>query len=52
MKKQKFYVVWRGRNTGIYTSWEDCLKQVDKFEEAQYKSFNTLEEAEKAFAGN
>jgi ribonuclease HI len=52
MKKQKFYVVWRGRNTGIYNSWDDCLKQVDKFEEAQYKSFNTLEEAEKAFAGN
>lgn len=51
MKKQKYYVVWRGRNTGIFTIWEECLKQVDKFEEALYKSFTTLEEAEKAFAG-
>jgi len=52
MKKQKFYVVWNGRNTGIFNSWEECFKQVDKYEEAKYKSFPTLEEAEKAFAGN
>lgn len=52
MKKQKYYVVWKGRNTGIFDSWEECLKQVDKFEEALYKSFPTREEAEKAFAGN
>ena len=52
MKKQKFYVVWTGRNTGIFNTWEECLKQVDKFDEARYKSFKTLEEAEKAFAGN
>jgi ribonuclease HI len=52
MKKQKFYVVWTGRNTGIFNTWEECLKQVDKYDEAHYKSFKTLEEAEKAFAGN
>jgi ribonuclease HI len=52
MKKQKFYVVWTGRNTGIFDTWEECLKQVDKFDEARYKSFKTLDEAEKAFAGN
>jgi ribonuclease HI len=52
MKKQKFYVVWTGRCTGIFNTWEECLKQVDKFDEARYKSFKTLEEAEKAFAGN
>lgn len=52
MKKQKFYVVWTGRCTGIFNTWEECLKQVDKYDEARYKSFPTLEEAEKAFAGN
>lgn len=52
MKKQKFYVVWTGRNTGIFDTWEECLKQVDKYDEARYKSFKTLDEAEKAFAGN
>jgi ribonuclease HI len=52
MKKQKFYVVWAGRCTGIFNTWEECFRQVDKYEEAKYKSFSTLEEAERAFAGN
>ncbi len=52
MKKQKYYVVWKGRKTGVFNSWKECLEQVDKFETAVYKSFETLEEAEKAFAGN
>ena len=47
--KQKFYVVWRGFKPGIYRSWEACKKQVTGFEHAQYKSFNSLEEAENAF---
>jgi ribonuclease HI len=48
-KKQKYYVVWMGFKPGIYTSWEDCQKQVIGFEGAKYKSFKTREEAEEAF---
>ncbi len=49
MAKQKFYVVWSGKKSGIYTSWEECEKQIKGVEGAQYKSFKTREAAEKAF---
>ncbi|AOW18022.1 ribonuclease H [Polaribacter vadi] len=45
-KKKKFYVVWNGRKTGVFTSWKVVKKQVDGFENAQYKSFSSLDEAE------
>lgn len=45
----KFYVVWAGRETGIFTDWPTCKKQVDGFVGARYKSFLTREEAEAAF---
>ena len=46
----KFYVVWQGRETGIFTSWEECKPQIEDYKGAQYKSFKTREEAEQAFA--
>ena len=49
-KKQKFYVVWKGVNPGVYASWTDCQLQTKGYEGAQYKSFDTREEAERAFA--
>ena len=45
----KFYVVWQGRETGIFTSWEECKPQIEDYKGAQYKSFKTREEAELAF---
>ena len=48
-QKAKFYVVWQGREAGIYDSWSDCEAQV-KGVAAKYKSFTTREEAEKALA--
>lgn len=48
----KFYVVKKGRNPGIYTTWAECLRQVDKFSGAVYKSYKTKEEAEEAFGSN
>ncbi len=51
-KKKKFYVVWEGKNPGIYTSWNTCKKQIEGFTGAKYKSFLTKELAEKAFKGN
>jgi ribonuclease HI len=49
MPKEKYYVVWKGRKTGVFTSWAECEKQVKGFVAAEYKSFGTLKEAETAF---
>jgi ribonuclease HI len=48
-KKQKYYVVWKGIQPGIYTSWETCKAQVESFTGAKYKSFDDEATAEKAF---
>jgi len=48
---KKFYVVWKGRQTGIFTDWATCKQQVDAFAGAKYKSFKTRAEAEAAFSG-
>lgn len=48
---QKFYVVWAGRQTGVFTDWPTTHRQVDRFAGARYKSFATRAEAERAFAG-
>lgn len=52
MKKEKYYVVWAGVSPGIYTSWTDCQLQTKGYEGAKYKSFESREEAEKAFASS
>ena len=48
MGKQKYYVVWKGVNPGVYTSWTDCQLQIKNFKGAIYKSFESKEEAEHA----
>ena len=52
MSKKKYYVVWNGRKTGVFTSWKVCKEQIDGFENAQYKSFASLDEAEIASKKN
>ena len=49
MPKKKYYVVWKGRKTGIFTSWAECEKQVKGFVAAEYKAFGSLKEAETAY---
>lgn len=49
MAAPKFYVVWAGRQPGIYTRWSECARQVNGFAGARYKSFATLREASQAF---
>lgn len=49
MAKQKYYVVWKGRKTGVFDNWADCELQVKGFDEARYKSFETENEARQAF---
>ncbi|MDO4788663.1 MAG: ribonuclease H family protein [Johnsonella sp.] len=45
MAKSKYYAVRMGRSPGIYKSWEEAKKQVERFAGAQYKSFPSEEEA-------
>lgn len=45
-------MVWNGREKGIFRSWDECKAQVDGFEGAQYKSFESQKEAEAAFKQN
>jgi ribonuclease HI len=47
--KNKYYVVWRGFRPGIYSNWDVCKEQIQGYENAQYKSFSSLEEAQKAY---
>jgi len=51
-KKEKFYVVWQGITPGVYHHWSDCKAQIDGFEKAKYKSFETYEEAQKAYSSD
>lgn len=51
MATQKYYVVWAGREPGVYDNWNDCEDQILNFPGAKYKSFPTPEEAAKAFRG-
>ena len=46
---QKFYVVWSGRQTGVFTDWATTQRAVDKFAGARFKSFPTRAAAEQAF---
>lgn len=48
---KKFYVIWVGREPGIYSDWPTAQKQIMKFSGAKYKSFPSKAEAEAAFAG-
>ena len=49
MNKQKFYVVWKGNNPGVYQSWEKCQSEIKNVNGALFKSFASLEEAKKAY---
>jgi ribonuclease HI len=49
MAKSKFYVVWQGVEPGVYSSWEDCKRQISGYPDAKYKSFATQEQANEAY---
>ena len=52
MAKKRFYVVWNGLTPGIYKSWDECQEQIKGVKQALYKSFDTLEEAERAYSSS
>ena len=47
----KYYAVKKGKVPGIYLNWNDCKAMVDGYQGAVYKSFKTIEEAEKFITG-
>ena len=49
MTKQKYYVVWKGNNPGIYQSWERCQNEIKNAKGALFKSFSDEAEAKKAY---
>ena len=48
----KYYAVKKGKVPGIYLNWNDCKAMVDGYQGAVYKSFKTIEEAEKFITGD
>lgn len=48
MSKNKFFVVWEGKEPGIYRSWEECKRQIHGYEGAIFKGFATETEAREA----
>ncbi|XP_037384471.1 ribonuclease H1 isoform X2 [Talpa occidentalis] len=40
-----FYAVRRGRQPGVFLTWNECRAQVDRFPAARFKKFPTEEEA-------
>lgn len=42
---RKYYAVRDGRSPGIYSTWDECKQNVNGYSGAKFKSFSTLEEA-------
>ena len=52
MGTKKYYVVWEGKETGVFSSWDTVKKLVQGYEGAKYKSFVSKVEADKAIKKN
>src|SRR4030042_2766495 len=51
MPKEKFYVVWKGRKQGVFSSWKECSAHVSGYTGAEYMAFESRALAEQAFRG-
>lgn len=49
LAKQKYYVVWAGKQPGVYSTWAECKAQTDHFTGAKYKSYESKAAAEEAY---
>lgn len=43
--EKKLYAVKKGRTTGLLMTWEECKTSVERFPNAEYKSFTDIDEA-------
>jgi len=50
MGKQKYYVVWKGKNPGVYDSWQKCQQEIKNIKGAQFKSFDNIKKADNAYS--
>lgn len=50
MAKKKVYAVKKGKNPGIYDSWEECREAVSGYPGAQFRGFSSEQEA-RAYLG-
>ena len=50
MGKKKFYVVWVGKQTGVFTDWAVVQPLVAGYPGAKHKSYPSMEDAKKALA--
>lgn len=46
-----FYAVKKGRQPGVYNSWDECSEQINGFSGAVYKKFNTVADAQAFVSG-
>lgn len=46
---KKYYVIWKGKQTGVFNSWDEVKRLISGFPGAKYKSFESLSEAQQAF---
>ncbi len=47
---KKFYVIWKGAQTGIFSTWPEVQKHTAGRSDAQYMGFESKIDAEQAFA--
>ncbi|MDE6754677.1 MAG: ribonuclease H family protein [Muribaculaceae bacterium] len=46
---KKYYVVFNGRNPGVYDDWNDAREQIENFNGARYKGYASSAEATEAY---
>ena len=51
MSSTAYYAVKTGRNPGIYSTWDECQKQISQFKGAKYKKFSTAAQAQSFIDG-
>ena len=49
---KKIYAVRNGRQTGLFTTWAECQKQVNGYAGARFKGFTNAEEAMRWLSGD
>jgi ribonuclease HI len=49
MSSKRFYVVWKGRNPGVYDNYDDAMESVEGFPGALFKSYDSPEAAAEAY---
>lgn len=49
---RKYYVVWEGRDTGVFDSWDEVYDLVLGYPNARYQAFDNIRDAVAAYRGS